>query len=585
MCWPSRGRQSPIADLFFVCFEQATGLPVSDFSMMIALRKFGGALRSLFVATILLGSGVAGAAETPAETSSPRLLKKIMITEGLEAAQALVPDPSDRLVVLAPSVSFLDEGVMTTRLAAAQGRPIDDRLLAAIAQVVENSARQRDYPVATAIVPPQSIADGTVRVALLMGKVRQIKVEGNRWFSDSLLREKLRLQSGGILRVSELDQAINWTNTNPFRQVKVHIEPVAGGTGEADVFIRVAERLPLRLQATVDNSGIDLLGENRLSAAMTYANVWGLDHRATYQYLTSDEWEVFQGHSFDYQVPLPWRHGLQFAASYVRATPTLVAGFIDQKGESVTADLKYIAPFNPGKWRAEGYLNFGFKQTNNNLIFLGEPVPFSTTDIFTVALGATAVRADKRGNWIVSATVTGSPGNLNSRNTDEAYHDSRIFAKARFIHSQLSVQRWTQLTPKVTALTRAALQFASTNLLAPEQFSIGGHTSVRGYTDRLLSGDGGYMFSQELHHPGPTLKLGKRLPAMATSGVAFWEYGRVIVKQPFGTGAKNAGLASCGLGVRFSMGNLLSGAVDYGAPLVDMPGESGRLHFRVSLSY
>ncbi len=97
---------------------------------------------------------------------------------------------------------------------------------------------------------------------MLLAKSATSKVEGNQWFSESLLREKLRLERGEIVRGTILEPALNWTNNNPFRRVKVHIEPVST-TGDVDVTIGVQDRLPVRLSLAYDNTGTEIIGENR----------------------------------------------------------------------------------------------------------------------------------------------------------------------------------------------------------------------------------------------------------------------------------------------------------------------------------
>ena len=137
----------------------------------------------------------------------------------------------------------------------------------------------------------------------------------------------------------------------------------------------------------------------------------------------------------------------------------------------------------------------------------------------------------------------------------------------------------------VSSTTRAMAQLASTNLLGSEQFSIGGVSSVRGYRERIYSGDTGMMFTEELQHRGPSIPLGKRLPALDTAGVAFWDYGRTVMKWPTPVQAKANRLAGAGVGIRLSAGNSFSASLDYATPLLSAPGEKGRVHFRVSLSY
>ncbi len=524
-------------------------------------------------------------APTPAAPASPTI-RQIIITDNVEAAQQLNAIPDRGYVVVQPSVSFLDEKELAKRLAAGEGRPAEERLLAGIALVIETYAREKDFPIASAVIPPQNMAGGIVRVALLRGKIRDIKVPNARWFSQSLLREKLRLERGESLKISELDRAVTWTNTNPFRRVRVHIQPV--DAGEADIIVGVEEKLPIRLTASYDNTGNEILGENRYVAGVTFGNAWGRDHQVSYQFITSDDIEIFRAHALDYRIPLRWRHVLNFSGSYVLASPTFLDGYFTQKGESINAEAKYIVPFRHKRWRGELSSAVSFKETNNNLEFGGSPQLSATIDVLTGTFVAVAIREDKRGNWLTSATLVGSAGDFNSRSTRDSYESSRLGANPNFYYTQLTGQRTTTLTPRLTSTARGMFQLSSTNLVPTEQFSLGGLSTVRGYEERILSGDSGYSFTHELQYRLNPVTLHKRLPKMDWAGLFFADYGRVIQKTPLIGQRKSDYLLSAGVGLRASLGNNFSASVDYARQIekVELPGAShDRVHIRVTVSY
>lgn len=541
----------------------------------------------LAVASTLEPRAHASEGKVAAPAPARRLLHQLWLTNTLEPTDQPATESSGNFVILSPSLSFIDQRELSTRLSAARNRPIDEPLLAAIAQVVELYVRQHDYPAATVIVPPQNIASGVVRVAVLLGKVRNIKIAGNHWFSDTLLQEKLRIERGEIVRVSELNRSLAWTNTNPFRRVRMHVEPVPN-TGEADLIIDVQERTPFRLSLSYDNTGNDVLGDNRYGAAVTYGNLWGKDHQISYQFSTTDDTNIFRAHGLEYRAPLPWRHVVMATAGYAQVAPTFFDGLITQKAESLSADLRYVAPVSRGRWQGELSATAGFKQTNNNLEFAGTPALNATTDLLTFTIAAAGMREDPRGRWLVSVNATGSPGQFNSRSSEEVYFDSRIGANPRFALGQISGVRLTRLTKKLTSTLRGMVQIGSTNLLPSEQLSLGGAANVRGYKERILGGDGGYTFTHELQHLLPSLPLGRKLSAMDTAIVLFWDYGRTLVKHPLVGQHKSDYLASVGAGFRASLSNNFSASIDVARQLEDIetPGEPHhRVHVKVSLAY
>ena len=496
-------------------------------------------------------------------------------------------------LVVSPSLSFFNSADLSKRLESARDRLIDETLLAAIKEVVDTFARQHDLPAAAATIPAQDFSSGIVRLALDLGKIRNIQIQGNRWFSESLLREKLRIQRGEQIRVSDLNQSLTWTNTNPYRRVRMHIEPVPN-SAEADLIIGVQDRLPIRLIAAYDNTGNDLLGENRYTAGVSYGNVWGLDHQASYNFSTTDNPKFFRAHSVEYRAPFRWRHVLSATASYVEVNPTFLEGYFTQKGRSLSAELKYVVPFAWRKWQGEANGGITFRQTNNNLEFGGTPVLGEKLDILTANVSAALLREDARGRWVLTTNLVGSPGYLTARSKRQVYENSRYGADPAFIYGQLSAIRLTRLTPTLTSSLRTVYQLASTNLVPSEQLSLGGLATIRGYKERILSGDGGLTLTHELQQRFPSITWSKRHPALDTAGVFFWDYGRATVKKPIPAGPGRASqnksdyIASVGLGLRASIGSNFSAAVDVGRQLeeIEIPGEPHhRVHVRVSLSY
>jgi len=538
----------------------------------------------------------------PASTSKPIHLRQILIAETVEAAQAMQPVAGGSFVVLGPALSFLKADQLTKILADGENKVLDDRILVAIARVIEATARSQDLPIATAIIPPQNIADGTLRVALLLGKFREIKFQGNRWFSESLLRDTLLVGRGEIVRLSEIDRSVSWTNNSPFRRVRVHIDPIPN-TGEANLIVGVQERIPLRLTASYDNGGSEVIGKHRYTAAVSYANLWGRDHQASYQFVTTDKPEYFKGHAFDYRVPLPWRHYAQVSASYFTAEPEIYEGLFVNRGESLTSDLRYTVPLRAGVNNADVFAALTFKQSNNNLTWdpRGNNVQIlgTKTDVFQFSLGASTVRRDKRGGWALGVSLTASPGNVNSRNTDAAYDagrfgrgdSARIGAKARYAYGILSAQRLLTLAPGWDFTSRLMIQVAEANLLSSEQMSVGGSATVRGFNENVFAGDHGIVFSNELLAPSLKTnlpKLSRRGGPMETRFLAFYEMADTGLRRRYPIDTARPTLRSTGLGVRMNFATNFALVADYGWQLSKLPylvDRHTKGHVKVTLAY
>ncbi len=552
-------------------------------------------------------------ATAPATPTAGRPLRRIIIADSVEVLQAINLPPNASFVVLTPAFRQFDLAELGKRLTPGENRPIDERLLAAIAQVVENFFRQREYPSATAIIPSQNIADGTVRVIAVLGaqaksvpltaasklKIRNINMQGTKWFSESLLRQKLQIEKDQVFRISDLEQAIGWTNNNPFRRVHVKLDQVPNSS-EADLTIIVQEAIPLKFVTTYDNGGNLATGDHRFVGALSYANMWGRDHTLSYQYITSDQPRVFEAHGLDYRIPLPWRHYLQASASILNARPTFFGGVIAQNAETITADLRYTMPLRTGDNSLEAFAAINFKESNNNLAYGGQSVQATKTDIFQFTTGFSAVRRDKRGAWAFGVNLVMSPGGINARNTDQAF-DSRRFdltkdsarpgARAGYIYGSVSMQRLVTLMPGWDFMARGVAQLSQANLLSSEQLNIGGASTVRGFNESTSGGDHGFVMSGELFAPAWKKALpfiSKTRGPLEIRPLGFIDAGKTYVYKKDVSDQKRVALAGAGVGVRASLSTNFSLTADYAWQITDLPvkpAARSNAHLKATLAF
>lgn len=500
--------------------------------------------------------------------------------------------------VVAPGLDMFADPEFQSVVAGYIGQPIGNELLNALVKAVTDHAQKRDRIVAKVQIPTQDITTGALRFVVLLGRYNDFMVQGNRWFSQKLLLERLGLKPGDEIRLSTLEAAVNWTNTNPFREVKVMIQELPQEPGKANLVVGVRERAPFRAILSVDNTGNRVIGEYRYSAAFQHGNLWGRDHMASYQFLMSDDVNVLQAHALDYRIPLRWRHFLQFTGSFVKSNPTFADGLLMQTGKNVSANVRYTVPLQTGNEPRDVFFGASYKHGNNNLEFdpqLTRQQVFSTsTDTFQLFAGFSAVNRDKRGAWLLGATGHASPGNFNSRNTDEALqaYGSRIGASSRYIYGTVSVQRLQNLTKSGwDVFSRLTLQAASSNIVQGEHLGIGGLATVRGYDEYIYAAEQGFVFNTDLLTPALKIRLPflpKKGPPLETRFLAFYDAAQVEYKHRDPSDIPFAPLASVGVGFRATLATNLSLSADYGWQLTHLPQvqpSRSRGHFKLVLAY
>jgi hemolysin activation/secretion protein len=523
--------------------------------------------------------------ETPADAVASEEvlvppLKAIIIVPSLAAVKPEGAPGAQGVQVLGPD--FLKRPDFEALLAPYLGQSLSLSKIKKLQRDVILFCRAMDHPVIDAFYPEQDSTEGVIQMAVLEGKVGTITVqnEGTKWFQDSVFTKGVRLHSGGYILESQLLEDINWLNRNSyFRDVEVAFSQ--GELGEVDLQLRVKDRAPVRPYVGYENSGNEILGEHRLLGGVNLGDVLGLDHLLNYQFTTDVEIEKFKAHSLSYIVPLPCRHTLTVFGSYVDIDTDLGSiGFPDfrQEGQSYQASMRYAVPL-PRFAKVDHELSAGFdyKRTDNNLEFgVVQAFDPTLTEIGQFVVGYRGWRPDPFGSTAVGLQGYYSPGGLFSHNEDEDFEGTRPGSEANYFYFRVLAERATKLpfgpdwqrkrVDEVFAWHIAGTyQWANSQLLPSEQLGIGGYATVRGYDERSVNGDDGWVINNELRTPA--WRIGN---LTATAGaydtiqfLLFSDYG--AARSPEG----DFDLLSIGGGVRYNVSTHFQFRLDYGWQLTD----------------
>jgi hemolysin activation/secretion protein len=127
---------------------------------------------------------------------------------------------------------------------------------------------------------------------------------------------------------------------------------------------------------------------------------------------------------------------------------------------------------------------------------------------------------------------------------------------------------------------RLDAQYANEPLVPPEQFGIGGATSVRGFLERERADDRGHSGSLELYTPELATRLGWNNWNLRL--LAFYDFGRTSRVEPQPGDEVHNGIASAGIGVRVNRQKNFALRFDL-AQIVDPGGTRERNHHRFNL--
>jgi hemolysin activation/secretion protein len=562
-------------------------------------------------ATPPVSGAVAEAPKAPAPEASDEVivpqLKGIILVGSAKEIQSGGAKFKSELEVFGPA--FLKNANVKDVVAAHLGRPLTEKSLAKLQEAIIQLCRAQKRPIVDVYFPEQEIPDGVVQMAVIEGRVGEIKIDnpGRKWFSDRLIKQNIRFKNGDPIDHAKLLEDVNWLNRNPFRQVEPQMmqgkfDPNKGTT---DVVLKVQDRLPLRGYVGYENTGNTTIGEDRFLIGTTWGNALWLDHRLNYQFAIDESFRKYKAHSGSYAIPLPWHHEFTVFASYADVAPELAAvGGLKSRGEFVQISGKYtvsLPKIQPllGGLEHELAVGFDFKRTAQNFTFGG--TTFSTTPVEVDQLVGSyrAYAPDRFGSTTITLEGYYSPGRITDKNSDNAFDNNQSGgAKAVYYYIRLSGERIIKLPADFSISVLGGAQFTDDRLLPSEELGLGGVATIRGYDERVVNRDKGWYVRNELRTP--SMKLGNmtgvagQVDTLQLYGFFDYGVGRANIFTPVTpSDAATRTMASFGGGLRYAMARNLAANVDFGYQLREksltlQPNTSGRnwrSHISVSLGF
>jgi hemolysin activation/secretion protein len=375
-----------------------------------------------------------------------------------------------------------------------------------------------------------------------------------------------------------------WLMRNPFRSIELELSP-GKNRGETDVIFKVRDQPPIRAYAGYEDTGNRVTGLERTIYGINWYNAAWRDHQFGYQYSASADFNTVGVHSAVYSYARPNRDIVTFFGNFGDVDVPTGGGAFNNKGQFWQTSLRYYRELDPRNLFEHGLqAGFDFKNTNTSLDFGGVAVFASSADIIQGMLGYQAHRFDGRGSTHLALDGYFSPGHLSGRNDNFTYQTINAGADANYVYSRGYLERRTWLPQCWELVGRATGQVASTNLLPPETFGLGGYNSVRGYDQYTFAADTGYFFNLELWTP--TFYVFRAADELRL--LMFYDIGTGWAHSGIAGLPNNADFQSVGAGFRYQLAPNFQVRADYGFKLqseVGVPQPDSRFHIGAVVSY
>jgi hemolysin activation/secretion protein len=434
--------------------------------------------------------------------------------------------------------------------------------LAEIYRVVEGlTAKYRNdgYILSQVFVPAQTVEGGAVRLQAVEGYIANVRVEGgSASLRDRVKKYGEKIRNRRPLTMAALERYVLLVNDLPGVAAHAVLAP-STVPGASDLLLQLSKR---RMAADVgsDNRGSKAQGPARVSADIDMHSLIGIASRTEVRGVTSFTPELTYVAVAHDQFVGAEGGKVGVAASYVFSRPQELA----------------IIPLNLKTWSESLRLTYSqplLRRRSRNLYVHGGIAAFnSTTKVFgvddtidkvrSVSLGVTFDSADRMsGVNIVDIGFTQGLKGLGASNNGERLL-SRSTGRVDFRKSTLYAQRLQSLPARFSIVAGVDAQYAFTDVLASEMFSLGGELFGRGYDPSVLLNDHGANVRVDLRH---SQTWSGRRPVTLMPYV-FGDAGRVWPRTRIPGLAAFESAASAGGGVRLSIGTQFSGYVEVAKP-------------------
>lgn len=362
------------------------------------------------------------------------------------------------------------------------GQSIDFATLQGMVDKVNAAYRDKGQYLARAIVPPQTVRDGRIKISLVEGRAGKTSIAGANRMSPEWVERWLAPQNGEVVDVPALDMRIS--RFMRATETEATLDLTEGAQqGFTNLNVNIKEPARLGLRAFVSNEGNDLTGREQIGADLRWFSPLGRGDRASVNALYSRGAKSISG---GYNLPFNTLGGV-VSATLSKGDSNIIKGpfaALGVQGKSSATGLTVRHPVGAiGRWQFDAAAGvnryksentvggFSTGEVNTNTSQGAVSVGWRDTD---TELGATLQRLSGRAVAATGLTLSGRADTLD------------VFLVERFSTSALSVQLRAQ-----RSLTGA--------LPSIMQLSLGGPGSVRGYASGTFIGDGGYTVAVDYH--------------------------------------------------------------------------------------
>lgn len=457
--------------------------------------------------------------------------------------------------VVFSETAILDTAQLQALVQPYLGRKVGFSELQQLISAVNRLYDEAGYATARAILPAQRIEAGRVRIQLVEGRVGELVLEGNRYMKQDFIRQRLKIDSGELVDPKRLEAELSRFNRISSGSLSASLQP-GKGYGLTDVYVNVNEPPQNSLELFANNHGYESTGEE--TGGMMYRHYGALGSDDVFSAFLSGARGSGMG-MLSYDAPfnsLGGRIGGRIGKSRAKVIYGPFSS-LDSESDSKNASLFINHPlWSNQSWLLTGQLTYSEQNTRNYI-----------SDVFLNENRVKSTQADITALYL-------APGR--SLRLNVGYQDARSELEGTPIREHFGLwvgywQLYQALSPDWFLNASGSWQYSNREGVPSSQlFQIGGASTVRGYRQGELAGDGGFYSNVQANY---------RI-TQAFTGFGFYDYGQIdsSFRQP-------EKLDSVGAGFNWQATSRLSGELTVGVPLTKVRSDQDSSSINLQLVY
>ncbi|MFA7000563.1 MAG: ShlB/FhaC/HecB family hemolysin secretion/activation protein, partial [Candidatus Omnitrophota bacterium] len=405
-------------------------------------------------------------AEAPAEEEVTFVLKQVRVT----------------------GTTLYPPGTFEQASAPLLGKDVTLADLDRVMQKIKERYGKDGYMTANVYLPEQDIVAGDIEIRVLEGRMGDLRTEGNRWRSRRSLERYVHIKKNETLNLRLLQKDLLRLNNQGDLEARTVLAP-GKETGATDVVLKVTDKFPWHVGASIDNQGSRLTGKTRYGVTARSSNVTGRGDSFFSNSVMTDYSVSEYAH---YEIPLTSR-GLAAGFDYTLSRNILGKEYRSGKIEGTTQFFHYYFSqelYLSEKLEIEAATGMDIRRSLRTA-----DDEMTSHDELRILYGSTEfVLNDRFGRTVFKPTVSFSTAGFLGASHRGHPSASRDGTGGFFFKYEQALTRIQRMPFGSYAMIRSQFQFPTHTLPSSEQFQLGGFYTVRGYPEGDFMSDWGFSF-------------------------------------------------------------------------------------------